>query len=73
MTRLVRLGALASMFTVVAAAGCGFDCEVQGETEHFNDCDALQARFDGFSEETDAASRNDLLVCGELVNCEVQP
>lgn len=69
MTRLVVIGALASLL----AAGCGFDCDVQGETEHFNDCPALQARFDELSPQTDAASRDDLEVCSELVGCDVQP
>jgi hypothetical protein len=58
---------------VALGAACGFDCDVEGEKQHFNDCDALQAAYDGLSSETQAAEQSDMLTCGELVGCEVQP
>jgi hypothetical protein len=53
-------------------AACGFDCRVQGETQHFNDCDALQSAYDDLGA-NDAAARDDLDTCGELVGCEITP
>jgi hypothetical protein len=57
---------------VALAAACGFDCRVQGETQHFNDCEALQDAYDALGA-TEAAARDDLDTCGELVGCEIQP
>ena len=70
MTLALRFGIAFALF---AGAACGFDCRVADATEHFNDCDALQARFDALSTETDAESRDDIQTCAELVNCEVRP
>ncbi len=69
MTRFILVATLAPLL----ATACGFECRVQGETEHFNDCAALQTRFDSLSRQTEAAARDDLDTCGELVSCEVKP
>jgi hypothetical protein len=61
-----------SLVVVAFAAACGFDCQVQGETQHFNDCEALQDAYDALGAD-DAAERDDIDTCGELVGCEIQP
>jgi hypothetical protein len=62
-----------SLVVVALGAACGFDCRVQGESQHFNDCDALQDAYDALDPQTDAAAQADLDTCGELVGCEIQP
>lgn len=66
---------------LLAGAGlmsaCGFDCQVQGETQHFAACEDLQAAFDAeqsrLNPPPDNAVLDDLDTCGEINNCEVQP
>ncbi len=64
---------LVTMLAVIAfGAACGFDCRVQGATQHFASCEALQEQYDALGA-NDAAERDDLDTCGELVGCEIQP
>jgi hypothetical protein len=60
---------------VLSAAGCGFECEVQGEKEFFGDCAALQAAFDEEQSRLDpppnAARLDDLNTCGDIHGCEL--
>lgn len=69
----MKLVCVLTITIVAAGAACGFDCNVQGETQHFNDCEALQEGFDALDPTTDAAARDDIDTCGELVGCEIEP
>lgn len=60
------------LLATMVAAACGFDCNVQGETQHFATCESLQESYDALGA-NDAAARDDLDTCGELVGCEIQP
>jgi hypothetical protein len=70
MIRLVLIG------IVVTAAGCGFQCTVNGQTEHFNDCNALQQSFSTEQAKTDPPpdekTLNDLNTCGSINGCNIK-
>jgi hypothetical protein len=72
---MIRVVTITIAAVVVAAvAGCGFECNVQGEKEQFASCDDLQSRF---TTEADAPTPNnavldDLDTCGDVNGCDLK-
>jgi hypothetical protein len=71
----VLAGAAGVVLALGFAAGCGFECNIQGEREQFASCEALKERYDAEQSQVnpDNAVLDDLDVCGEVNDCEVQP
>ena len=77
MTR-VRVSIVAALVlgvVVGAGAGCGFECQVKGEAQHFDGCDDLQKAFDAEQSkpQADGAVLDDLDTCGNAYGCNIQP
>jgi hypothetical protein len=74
--RVFTVAVLAASTSIVLA-GCGFDCEVQGEQRPFAGCDALQDAYDAeqsrLDQPPDGEVLDELLVCGAAHGCEIQP